>query len=62
VGAPGAGAIRALRTLQDLISFDASGDLVNKTVSLYWIIRGPKFAADDVIHWYKYIGVAPQSS
>jgi branched-chain amino acid transport system substrate-binding protein len=56
-------AIQATRlgTVQGLISFDANGDLVNKTVSLYQIIHNPKFADDDVIHQYKYIGVAPQN-
>ncbi len=49
-----------LRTLQGTISFDDNGDLVTKVVSVFQITRNAKFPDDDIIHQYKYIGVAPQ--
>lgn len=50
-----------LSTLQGEVSFDENGDMVNKVVSVFKITHNPKFPEDDVIHQYKYIGVAPQS-
>jgi branched-chain amino acid transport system substrate-binding protein len=51
-----------LKTLQGDISFDANGDLASKIVSVYQIRRDDKYPAGDVIHQYKYVGVAPQAS
>lgn len=50
-----------LKTLQGVISFDSNGDLKNHIVSVYEMVHNPKYPLDDVIHQYKYIGVAPQS-
>lgn len=50
-----------LVTLQGLVSFDEGGDLVNKTVSLYQIVHDTNYSEGDVVHQYKYIGVAPQN-
>ena len=49
-----------LTTMQGVVSFDANGDLVNKVISVFQIKRDPKFPEDDILHQYKYIGVAPE--
>jgi branched-chain amino acid transport system substrate-binding protein len=56
-------AIRAtkLKTMQGVVSFDANGDLVTKVVSVFQIKHDSKYADDDVVHQYKYIGVAPET-
>ena len=51
-----------LKTLQGEVSFDANGDITNRIVSVYQIVKDDKFPSDDMIHQYKYLGVAPQSS
>ena len=51
-----------LKTLQGDISFDANGDLASKIVSVYQVRRDEKFPPGDVIHQYKYVGVAPAES
>ncbi|HTZ36784.1 MAG TPA: branched-chain amino acid ABC transporter substrate-binding protein, partial [Stellaceae bacterium] len=51
-----------LKTLQGVISFDQNGDITNRVISVFQIKHDPKFADDDVLHQYKYIGVAPQST
>ncbi len=51
-----------LETLQGKVSFDANGDLVNKVISVFQIVDNKSFPADDMIHQYKYIGVAPQTA
>ena len=48
-------------TLQGTVSFDANGDILSKTVSVFQIIRNDKFPLDDVAEQYHYIGVAPAS-
>jgi branched-chain amino acid transport system substrate-binding protein len=50
-----------LKTMQGPVSFDANGDLVTKVVSVFQIKHDGKFPDDDVVHQYKYIGVAPQT-
>lgn len=50
-----------LKTMQGVISFDANGDLVTKVVSVFQIKHNPKYPDDDVVHQYKYIGVAPEN-
>ena len=47
-------------TLQGLVSFDENGDLASRTVSVFQIKHDEQFPVGDVIHQYKYIGVAPQ--
>src|SRR5271170_6657545 len=51
-----------LKTLQGEVSFDANGDITNRIVSVYRIVKDSKYPDDDMIHQYKYLGVAPQSS
>jgi len=50
-----------LKTLQGEVSFDENGDINSRVVAVFQIKHDPKFPADDEIHQYKYIGVAPQS-
>jgi branched-chain amino acid transport system substrate-binding protein len=49
-----------VHTLQGEVSFDENGDLASRTVSVFQIKHDDKFPPGDVIHQYKYIGVAPQ--
>lgn len=48
-------------TIQGTVSFDANGDLADRTVSVFQIKQDSKARADDVSRQYQYIGVAPQS-
>jgi branched-chain amino acid transport system substrate-binding protein len=50
-----------LKTVQGMISFDQNGDLVTKVVSVFQIKHDAKHSDDDVVHQYKYIGVAPEN-
>lgn len=50
-----------VKTLQGEVSFDADGDLASRTVSVFQIRRDNAYSLDDVIHQYKYVGVAPES-
>ena len=51
-----------LKTLQGEISFDENGDITNRVISAFRIEKDDKYPLDDVLHQYKYMGVAPQSS
>ena len=51
-----------VKTLQGEISFDANGNVENRVISVFQINRNDKYPLDDVLHQYKYIGVAPASS
>ena len=51
-----------VKTLQGVVSFDANGDIENKIISVFQITRNDKYPLDDVLHQYKYVGVAPASS
>ena len=51
-----------VKTLQGEVSFDANGDIENRMVSVFRITRNDKYPLDDVLHQYKYLGVAPASS
>jgi branched-chain amino acid transport system substrate-binding protein len=48
-------------TIQGVISFDANGDLADRTVSVFHIQKDPSKPLDDVSAQYKYLQVAPQS-
>ncbi len=48
-------------TLQGTVSFDANGDLADRTVSVFHIVKDPSKPLDDVSAQYQYIAVAPQS-
>ncbi len=50
-----------VKTLQGEVSFDENGDINSRVVSVFQIKHDPKYPVDDIIHQYKYIGVAPQS-
>ena len=50
------------KTLQGVVSFDDNGDITNREVSVFQIKRDDKHPLDSVLHQYKYLGVAPQSS
>jgi branched-chain amino acid transport system substrate-binding protein len=51
-----------VKTLQGVVSFDANGDVTNRIVSVFRITHDSKYADDDIVHQYKYLGVAPQSA
>ena len=51
-----------LKTLQGEVSFDENGDITNRVVSVFQIKKDTKYPLDDVLHQYKYMGVAPQGS
>jgi branched-chain amino acid transport system substrate-binding protein len=50
------------KTLQGEVSFDANGDLENRVISVFQITRNDKYPLDDVLHQFKYLGVAPASA
>lgn len=51
-----------VETLQGPISFNAQGDLTNHIVSVFQVQRDPAYPVDDVVHQFKYIGVAPSDA
>ncbi len=50
-----------VNTLQGTVAFDANGDLADRTISVFQIKKDTSYSADDMVHQYHYIGVAPQS-
>jgi branched-chain amino acid transport system substrate-binding protein len=50
-----------VNTLQGTVAFDANGDLRDRTISVFQIKKDSNYSADDMVHQYHYIGVAPQS-
>ncbi len=46
-------------TLQGEISYDANGDMSSRVVSVFQVKYDPKYPANDVIHQFKYVGIAP---
>jgi branched-chain amino acid transport system substrate-binding protein len=51
-----------VKTIQGEISFDENGDLQNRVISVFQIDKNDKYPLDEVLHQYKYLGVAPQSA
>jgi len=51
-----------LKTLQGVVSFDENGDIKDRTVSVFRYQYDDKYPEDAVLHQYKYLGVAPQTS
>jgi branched-chain amino acid transport system substrate-binding protein len=51
-----------VKTLQGTVSFDANGDIKNRVVSVFQCVKNDKYPLDDVIHQFKYLGVAPQTT
>ena len=49
-----------LDTPQGNIQFDANGDIVDHTISIFQVKRDPAYPLDDAVHQFKYIGNAPQ--
>jgi branched-chain amino acid transport system substrate-binding protein len=50
-----------LKTLQGEIQFDPEGDTLSKVVSIYQVKTTTAFPPGDVVHQFRYVGVAPQS-
>jgi branched-chain amino acid transport system substrate-binding protein len=50
-----------LKTAQGTVQFDENGDLVTKTVAIFQITHDTRYPVTDVLHQYKYIGLAPQN-
>jgi hypothetical protein len=50
-----------LKTLQGDIAFDENGDMNSKVVSIYQVKFDDKFPLGDVVHQFRYVGVAPQA-
>jgi branched-chain amino acid transport system substrate-binding protein len=50
-----------LMTLQGEIAFDPNGDTLSKVVSIYQVKFDDKFPPGDVVHQFRYVGVAPQA-
>jgi branched-chain amino acid transport system substrate-binding protein len=51
-----------VETLQGLVSFDQYGDINDRTISVFQAHEDPKYPVNDVLHQYKYLGVAPRSA
>jgi branched-chain amino acid transport system substrate-binding protein len=51
-----------INTMQGTISFDDNGDLTSRTISVFQIKHAAGFPQDDMVHQYKYVGVAPQDA
>jgi branched-chain amino acid transport system substrate-binding protein len=49
-----------LKTLQGEVSFDENGDIKQRVVAVFQVKHDTAHPADDLIHQYKYVGVAPQ--
>lgn len=48
-------------TLRGTIAFDANGDPKDHTISIFQVHRDPAYPLDDVLHQYRYVGIAPES-
>jgi len=48
-----------METLQGEVAFDQHGDLRNRVISVFQIRKDDAFPIDDMIHQFKYAGVAP---
>ena len=54
-------ATASIDTLQGHISFDANGDTTSKVVSIFQVQYDSKAPMNDVVHQFKYVGVAPEA-
>jgi len=50
-----------VKTLQGVVSFDKYGDLKSRIISVFQIVHNTKYPDNDILHQYKYIGVAPEN-
>jgi branched-chain amino acid transport system substrate-binding protein len=51
-----------INTMQGSISFDNNGDLTSRIISVFQIKHSTAYPQDDMVHQYKYVGVAPESA
>ena len=51
----------SVKTLQGVVKFDQNGDIEDRTVSIFQVKQDPKYPPDDILHQYRFIGVAPQA-
>ena len=51
----------SLKTLQGDISFDSNGDIKSKIVSVFQVQYDSNAPMGDVVHQFKYVGVAPEA-
>jgi branched-chain amino acid transport system substrate-binding protein len=51
-----------VKTLQGTVSFDENGDIKSRVVSVFQCRHDSQKADDDVLHQYKYVGVAPETA
>jgi len=49
-----------LKTLQGEVSFDENGDIKQRVVAVFQVKHDTAHPVDDLVHQYKYVGVAPQ--
>lgn len=50
-----------VKTLQGTVQFDENGDMLSKTITVYQVKHADGFPADDTLHQFPYIAVAPES-
>ena len=50
-----------LQTLQGMIEFDQNGDVKSRVVSVFQVVHNTEYQDVDILHQFKYIGVAPQN-
>jgi branched-chain amino acid transport system substrate-binding protein len=50
-----------LETLQGMISFDENGDIKEHVVTVFQVNHAPDHPEDDMMHQYRYLGVAPSA-
>ena len=48
-----------LKTLQGTVGFDDNGDIKQRVVAVFQVKHNTAFPTDDLVHQYKYVGVAP---
>jgi branched-chain amino acid transport system substrate-binding protein len=48
-----------LKTLQGTVSFDDNGDIKQRVVAVFQVKHDTAYPVDDLVHQYKYVGVAP---
>ncbi len=51
-----------VKTLQGTVSFDANGDIAQRVVAVFQVQHDPNAPTDDIVHQYKYVGVAPSEA
>jgi branched-chain amino acid transport system substrate-binding protein len=51
-----------VKTLQGTVSFDANGDIAQRVVAVFQVKYDPKYPNDDIVHQYRYVGVAPSEA